>query len=345
MKPKRLIEKTWFRALPFILGGALLILIAAGIAVAIRWQISVKEAADPVLIGEPVYELAAGEPTIGTHFNAVLKYRLPWSDSFKIAAAEPGKNLQLTSDPAFHRTRIRWGYSDWSVIVPLQAYRSGESGGGSVLAEFFAGKSIETPLPELKIADLALPLDDTGTDLSLAPRIDAHDRKMSWLAAGAIAVAVILVSLTVWALLAHRKREAAKHVQTAWERALEAIRALREEVRDGAASPERAIAGLTDVVRHYLEARFQLRAERQTTAEFLADLERNDRLLEDKDRKFLRSFLASADMVKFACLPADPQLFVQASEKAEKLVSGTIPREDGLSADTTGKNRQEGGRK
>jgi hypothetical protein len=345
MKPKRLIEKTWFRALPFIFGGILLLLIAAGAAVAIRWQMSVKEAADPVLIGEPVYELANGKPTIGTHFNAVLKYRLPWSDSFKVAAAEPGKNLQLTSDPAFRRSRIRWGCSDWTVVVPLQAYRSGESGGGSVLAEFFAGKSIETPLPELKIADLALPLDDTGTELSLAPRIESLDIKMSWLTAGAVAAAVILVSLAAWALLARKKREAAKHIKTAWERALDAIRALREHVRGGSASPELAVAGLTDIVRHYLEARFRLRAERQTTAEFLADLERNDRLLEDKDRRFLRSFLASADMVKFACLPADPHLFEQASEKAEELVSGTIPREDGLSAESEKSDWQEGGRK
>ncbi len=339
MKPKRLIEKTWFRALPFILGGVLLVLIAAGAAVAVRWRMSVKEGADPVLLGEPVYELADAEPTIGTHFNAVLKYRLPWSDSFKLAAAEPGKNLQLTSDPAFHRSRIRWGYTDWTLIVPLQAYRGGESGGGSVLAEFFTGKSIETPLPELKIADLVLPLDDNGTDLSLAPRIDVRDRTMSWLVAGIVAAVIILVSLAVWALLAHKKREAAKHIKTAWEHALETIRALREQVRGGSASPESAIAGLTDVVRHYLEARFRLRAERQTTAEFLADLERSDRLLEDKDRKFLRSFLASADMVKFARLPADPHLFEQASEKAEELVSGTIPHEDDLTANQGGKRK------
>ena len=104
----RLIEKTWFRMLPFILVGILLLLAAAGTAVALRWQKSVKEAADPVLLGKPVYEFANGEPTIGTQFNAVLKYRLPWSDSFKLAAAEPGKNLQLTSDPVFRRSRIRW---------------------------------------------------------------------------------------------------------------------------------------------------------------------------------------------------------------------------------------------
>ncbi len=335
----RLIEKTWFRMLPVILGGVLLILIAAGIAVAVRWHMSAKEAADPVLLGEPVYEFEGKEPAIGMRFNAVLKYRLPWSDSFKLAAAEPGNNLQLTSDPAFHRSRIRWGYSDWTLVIPLQAYRGGESGGGSVLAEFFAGKSIETPLPELKVADLALPLDDNGTELSLAPRIETHDKTMSWLTAGIIAAGIILVSLAVWALLVRRKREAAKHVKTIWDNALEAIQMLRAQVRGGMASPELAIAGLTDIVRHYLEARFHLRAERQTTAEFLADLERSDRLLEDKDRKFLRSFLASADMVKFARMPADPHLFEQASEKAEELVSGTTPREDVLP------DNQEGDRK
>lgn len=336
MMSRKLIEKTWFRMLPFLAGGVLLILIAIGIAVAVRWHISVKEAADPVLLGEPVYELAEGDPTIGTHFNAILKYRLPWSDSFKLAAADPGKNLQLTSDPVFRRSRIRWGYSDWTLTVPLQAYRGGESGGGSVMAEFFAGKSIETPLPELKIADLALPLDDTGTELSLAPRIDAKDSRTSVLTAAIVAIVVILVSLAVWAVLARRKREAAKHIKTAWEHALEAIRALREQVRAGTSSPEFAIAGLTDVVRHYLEARFHLRAERQTTAEFLADLERSDRLLEDKDRKFLRSFLASADMVKFARVPADPNLFDQASVKAEELVTGTIPHEDSELSSKTG---------
>ena len=329
MKSKRLFEKTWFRILPFVLGGILFVLAAAGIAVAVRWHMSVKEAADPVLLGEPAYEFPDGEPTIGTHFNAVLKYRLPWSDSFKLAGADPGKNLQLTSDPAFRRSRIRWGYSDWTLTVPLQAYRGGESGGGSVTAEFFAGKSIETALPELKVADLVLPLDDTGTELSLAPRIDAHDRRFSWLVAFAVASAVILVSAVVWALLARKKREAAKHVRTPWDLALEAIRMLRGQVSGGIASPELAIAGLTDVVRHYLESRFHLRAERQTTAEFLSDLERDSHLLEDKDRRFLRSFLESADMVKFARLPADPYLFEQASRKAEELVSGTIPHEEG----------------
>ena len=164
-----------------------------------------------------------------------------------------------------------------------------------------------------------------------------RDRRGSILTAAIIATVIILVALAVWMLLARRKREAAKRAVPVWERAIEAIRALRDLVANGKASPELAVADLTDVVRRYLEARFQLRAERQTTSEFLADLERNDSLLEEKDRKFLRSFLASADMVKFARLPADPGLFDKASVKAEELISGTIPDESALSSNSGGR--------
>ena len=113
MIPKRLIERTWFRSLPLILGGVLLLLIAFGIAVAVRWHMAANDAEDPVLVAEPVYVQDGSqdaEPAIGTHFAAVLKYRLPWSDSFKVAAAEPGKNLQLTADPVIRRTGVHWGY-------------------------------------------------------------------------------------------------------------------------------------------------------------------------------------------------------------------------------------------
>jgi len=329
MKHRRLIEKTWFRLLPAIFGGVLLLLVAAGIAVAVRWHMSVKNPGDPVLLGEPRYEFPdSAEPVIGTRFRAVLKYRLPWSVSFRRTAVDPGKNLQTTSDPSPRRTGIGWGYSDWTLDVPLQAYRDGECGGGTVTADFLKGKSVETPLPELKIAELEMSDGASGTDLLLAPAIEVKKSNFSWLDALVIACVVMLLALAVWTFLLGRKQKSAVPARPPWELALDAIRKLREQVRDGALPPSPAIAALTDIVRRYLEARFHLRAEHQTTPEFLAELDRDDRLLEENDRKFLRSFLAAADMVKFARVPADPGLFEQTSVKAEELVSGTVPRED-----------------
>lgn len=56
---------------------------------------------------------------------------------------------------------------------------------------------------------------------------------------------------------------------------------------------------LSDIVRHYLEGRFQIPATGQTTREFLNDAKQNTRL-EHCDRESLGTFLVAADLVKFA---------------------------------------------
>src|SRR5262249_36005948 len=56
---------------------------------------------------------------------------------------------------------------------------------------------------------------------------------------------------------------------------------------------------LSDTVRRYLELRFQLRAPRQTTAEFL-DAMRNSPQLDSGQRNLLRDFLERCDLAKFA---------------------------------------------
>lgn len=328
-KSGRRTERRLYRWILLVAGIVLLLLAVFAAAVAVRWRKTAKDA--PVLLEAPEYDCEAAGPELGKPFKAVLKYRLPWSGSIRRIDVDPGENLQRISEPESRRTRIRWGYSEWTVSVPLQAYRTGESGGGSVRTDFFAGESIETPLPELKVADLPLPMDDDGTELSLAPRIDEKQgvrRHRLYIIVAAAAVA-LLVTLGVCVLLLRRKRESAKYVKPPWEAALEAIGVIRAQVASGLLSPESAVAGLTDVVRRYLEERFQLRAERQTTPEFLADLERNDRMLLERDRGFLRSFLTFADMVKFARMRTGPELFEQAAGKAEELVSGTIPHEEG----------------
>ena len=333
MKTGRVIEKTWFRLLPAVFGGLLLLLAAAGIAVAIRWHMAVKDPEAPVLLGTPVYEFAdTAEPTLGTRFRAVLKYRLPWSCEFKQTIVDPGKNLQTTAEPEIRRTGIGWGHSTWTVSVPLQAYRDGASGGGTVTSAFYPGGSVEARLPELEVAELELSDDDPGTDLLLAPSFETKKNDFSWLDASVVACVVILLSMAVWALLSGRKQRKAAPVRPPWEIAMEDIRTLRERVREGSLRPESAVAALTDVVRHYLEERFRLRAERQTTPEFLADLERDAHLLDEDDRGFLRSFLAAADMVKFARVPSDPIVFDRTTVMAEELVSGTIPPKDDAGA-------------
>lgn len=56
---------------------------------------------------------------------------------------------------------------------------------------------------------------------------------------------------------------------------------------------------ISDILRHYIEHRFDLRAPERTTEEFLAELAVTD-VLYDSDKKNLGDFLTHCDLVKFA---------------------------------------------
>ena len=85
---------------------------------------------------------------------------------------------------------------------------------------------------------------------------------------------------------------------------------------------------LTDIVRNFLEKQFSLRAERQTTSEFLFTLQNDNSPLDVEQRRFLREFLSAADMIKFARLPADDVLFNDAAMRAESLIRNTAGAAD-----------------
>ena len=56
---------------------------------------------------------------------------------------------------------------------------------------------------------------------------------------------------------------------------------------------------LSDIIRTYVESRFQIHASEQTTREFLQHAKQHPQL-EHMDRKSLAEFLVAADLVKFA---------------------------------------------
>ena len=97
---------------------------------------------------------------------------------------------------------------------------------------------------------------------------------------------------------------------------------LRFELRQRRVLPEQGFVRLSDVVRDYIEERFQLPASRKTTSEFLEALSDNNPLPEEQ-RPFLNDFLSAADQVKFAKAPPDTLLLNQAIDRAEKLISST----------------------
>ncbi len=72
--------------------------------------------------------------------------------------------------------------------------------------------------------------------------------------------------------------------------------------------PREFCIAVSDVVRWYLEERFELHAPERTTEEFLVELQQSDRLLPDQ-KQTLGEFLQKIDLVKFARYePSRPEL-------------------------------------
>ncbi len=109
-----------------------------------------------------------------------------------------------------------------------------------------------------------------------------------------------------------------------------AMRALQQLLADNP-SVEVFYTRLSDIVRHYIEERFGLRAPERTTEEFLAEAN-----LPAQQMTLLSAFLVECDLVKFARHQPDATDRQRAFAAAEKFVeeSGS-----GLSAATVGAQR------
>jgi hypothetical protein len=101
---------------------------------------------------------------------------------------------------------------------------------------------------------------------------------------------------------------------SAFEIALAALQRLREE------NPpvEQFYTRLSDIIRHYIESQFGLRAPERTTEEFLAES-----TLPGASMALLSTFLQESDLVKFARLRPGRDDMERAFDAAEKFVRET----------------------
>lgn len=123
-----------------------------------------------------------------------------------------------------------------------------------------------------------------------------EQKELPWVNGGVL----FLILLTLWVGKSY------KHVETVEEKAMrirkEAFKTLEEMKRKGLTKPsdfESYYVHLIDSVRFYLEECYSFRATRETTREFLTDLDKNQ-LLSESLKGDLREFLVRADLVKFA---------------------------------------------
>ena len=136
-------------------------------------------------------------------------------------------------------------------------------------------------------------------------------------------VLIVVMALAYWLWKRRQPTNAitALPPPTPYELAIRALKQLREE------NPpvEEFYTRLSDIVRHYLEGRFHLRAPERTTEEFLYEVSQNNTLTpEHKD--LLGAFLRESDLVKFARHHPEQSDMNRVLEAAEKFVDDTQPQ-------------------
>lgn len=178
----------------------------------------------------------------------------------------------------------------------------------------------------LKIPDFTVinpPLSDTTLLLGreIMPIIEPYVGRYLW---AVFVIVLFIIIIGTWIYL--RKEDALLEAELEpWVAGENELIDLQNKVKSENISNEKAVAKLTDIMRHYLTKRFELRAEFLTTIEFFAKLEQSNSPLADEHKAFLIDFLKSADLVKFAGVEARADMVLTAIARALKLVYQTIP--------------------
>lgn len=134
--------------------------------------------------------------------------------------------------------------------------------------------------------------------------------------AAAAAAAVFLLSKR------RKKQEAFLPPEPAYEIAYEALRLLKEKGYLKRGEFQLYYIELSNIVRRYLESRFNLRAPEMTTEEFLRAV-KEDKVLSCEDKSLLSEFLSHCDLVKFARYTPLENEADLSFESAKKLIDRT----------------------
>ena len=146
-----------------------------------------------------------------------------------------------------------------------------------------------------------------------------------WWVLGALLLA-LAVGAALWWWKRRKEKLAAPRVVPPHEIALKALDALLAEELLASGSVELFYLRLSDIVRHYIEDQFSLRAPEQTTEEFLAAMSHGPQIRRDH-QTLLREFLQRADMVKFAKFVPAAAETGGAVDAARRFIEQTVPTE------------------
>ena len=134
--------------------------------------------------------------------------------------------------------------------------------------------------------------------------------------------AVVILGIIAWFVRRHLAKRSEELVPpppptphaVAWDR----LQRVLGQIHDA----ERFCVEVSNIIRDYLEQRFQLHAPDRTTEEFLFELQSSNRLADDH-KQLLADFLSACDLVKFAKAEPPEQELRGLHEAGSRLVGET----------------------
>jgi hypothetical protein len=152
----------------------------------------------------------------------------------------------------------------------------------------------------------------------IAPPLDVFPYPM-WMVytAGAVLLAILIV--VIWFVLRWWQRRPAPPPPTPREIALAELEKARLQVHD--VNPYAFSIVVSDILRKYVSAEYQLRATQQTSPEFLASISDLPKFT-DVEKGLLAEFLEKCDLIKFAHIAADGEDSTKLLDQAVGFVKG-----------------------
>ena len=281
----------------------------------------------------------AEQAAVGSDVKIDFDITLPENRSIISAALEAPAGTVVVRQLGFKRKKWLWNRSIWQFSALIRALNAGEIPEGKVKLLLSAkqrggqNEAFDIAIPQFSAIIPASEKPGAVLELSAAmpgirpgyAKLRNHLAKYKYIY---IVSALVLIVLAV--IFVRKLKNVRRETDVScWDAALAALEALHNEIRHGEILPMAGYNALMDILRNYLELRFDLPASRRTTAEFIPELLRTDSPLPEKYRGLLSTFLNSVDLIRFAKAPADLEKLDEAVRQLCGLVSATVPAEDG----------------
>ena len=265
---------------------------------------------------------AKNEVPLGDTVDCRVTVTLPLAAPPPEMVVTPPSDTVLGGPVRVTRGRYRWNRCDWHLSAVLRTFKPGAAAGGKMTVVVKGRFPAEAafPIPDFVVAPVAA----GEGEPALADKLPETPKRGSW---RWITIGIVLAALIAWAVAARcrKPRAQAEKKLPPWERAEQDLARLEADVAGRRTGLAPAFLRLTDLVRKYLEERYRLPVTSRTTDEFMRDM-RDASPLPDAEQPFLRDFLGSADLVKFAKMPPDEAMFRRSADGARALIRHTSPQ-------------------